>query len=480
MDSKVNTAKADREDIFSQNCEFELPLVFAAAHGDVAWVNELLERGEDANQCETDGHTPLIAVCQTSKCEAEDRKMIVRLLLMQSSNPLQLDVATNKGLTPLKAAVWQQDADLVSLLLQHGCDVNFCGEASSVTPLMYAVVHGDDNYPVVKVLLEAGALVNLQDSEGWSALMLAARADGLAVAHELVRRAAQPSLQALGQYSGWTALMFAARAGSAEMCKLLLGTLMAESNFSSNSSGGRASSSLEDPGGLGRAFAAACVRGHLGVVKVLLAAGFLGMHAVCDEIASGRALNAAATHGHVDIVTELLAASLGWAETLGVGIDAKDAQGWTALLAACEYGHQECAELLVDSGADIHVADQHGCSPLMAAAAHNHAEIVGILLDAGADANYIDDDGWTALMVASESGGAHSVKVLLNNGACHGIKNRNGQDAIQLATKLGNLSVLNEFLRFNRGENEDDEDNLLDVLEDDCANPTEKPRSSEF
>lgn len=38
MDSKVNTAKADREDIFSQNCEFELPLVFAAAHGDVAWV----------------------------------------------------------------------------------------------------------------------------------------------------------------------------------------------------------------------------------------------------------------------------------------------------------------------------------------------------------------------------------------------------------------------------------------------------------
>lgn len=54
----------------------------------------------------------------------------------------------------------------------------------------------------------------------------------------------------------------------------------------------------------------------------------------------------------------------------------QDAQGWTALLAACEYGHQECAELLVDSGADIHVADQHGCSPLMAAAAHNHAEIV--------------------------------------------------------------------------------------------------------
>lgn len=48
--------------------------------------------------------------------------------------------------------------------------------------------------------------------------------------------------------------------------------------------GGRASSSLEDPGGLGRAFAAACVRGHLGVVKVLLAAGFLGMHAVCDEM----------------------------------------------------------------------------------------------------------------------------------------------------------------------------------------------------
>lgn len=69
---------------------------------DFPQVNELLERGEDANQCETDGHTPLIAVCQTSKCEAEDRKMIVRLLLMQSSNPLQLDVATNKGLTPLK------------------------------------------------------------------------------------------------------------------------------------------------------------------------------------------------------------------------------------------------------------------------------------------------------------------------------------------------------------------------------------------
>lgn len=40
-----------------------------------------------------------------------------------------------------------------------------------------------------------------------------------------------------------------------------------------------------------------------------------------------------------------------------IEINARDIEGKSALLFACEYGHRKCAQLLLKSGSDIYLTD---------------------------------------------------------------------------------------------------------------------------
>lgn len=115
----------------------------------------------------------------------------------------------------------------------------------------------------------------------------------------------------------------------------------------------------------------------------------------------GRALRgcdlpAAAMAGDLEATERLLA--------LGLPLDARDAQGCTALLRAAGGGHRSIVERLLGLGADATLAANTGATPLSAAVSMRQAEIVERLLAGGAPVDQPLPGGVTPLMVACALG----------------------------------------------------------------------------
>lgn len=99
--------------------------------------------------------------------------------------------------------------------------------------------------------------------------------------------------------------------------------------------------------------------------------------------------------------------------TRGAVPDARDADGYTALMYAANRGHDGCVSRLLTHGANPNAADEQGSTPLMFAAQHGHTRIVERLLDAGADPDSRGDHGFTALEFAEQNGHNATVNVLI-------------------------------------------------------------------
>lgn len=107
--------------------------------------------------------TPLHRAAQQDSVE------LIRLLLSHGANPTARD---HLGRTPLMAAVIAGKAAMVRILAEHTRRMVQSEDGYGITPLMQAVE--DDNEAVCEALLDNGALVDALDSQGQTALHLAA------------------------------------------------------------------------------------------------------------------------------------------------------------------------------------------------------------------------------------------------------------------------------------------------------------------
>ncbi len=92
--------------------------------------------------------------------------------------------------------------------------------------------------------------------------------------------------------------------------------------------------------------------------------------------------------------------------------------GAPALIVAVEHGHIKIAQLLLESGADIH--SKHGpndATALMVAASADNADMVLFLISQGANVNDMGYRGETALINASFAGNTKVIKSLITRGA---------------------------------------------------------------
>eukprot|EP00757_Euglenozoa_sp_SAG-D1_P016959 gene16959-22868_t len=64
----------------------------------------------------------------------------------------------------------------------------------------------------------------------------------------------------------------------------------------------------------------------------------------------------------------------------GADIQAKNQDGYTALMRACANGHSNVVETLLRAGADIQAKTQRGWTALMRACANGHSNVVEMLL----------------------------------------------------------------------------------------------------
>ncbi len=90
--------------------------------------------------------------------------------------------------------------------------------------------------------------------------------------------------------------------------------------------------------------------------------------------------------------------------------------GLTALIAACQSGHNEIAKLLIEHKFDVNFQLKNGFTALMIASLNGHTETVKTLLKNNAKISAKETNGFTALMMASATKHADIVKIILNQG----------------------------------------------------------------
>lgn len=101
----------------------------------------------------------------------------------------------------------------------------------------------------------------------------------------------------------------------------------------------------------------------------------------------------------------------------GADVNARDGDGYTALIKAATDRRLEDAKLLVDAGADVDAGDENGRTALMESSSLGHTGLVVLLVKSKANVNAKDSMGRTALDFAKMWGRTDVAEILEGKGA---------------------------------------------------------------
>ena len=304
------------------------------------------------------------------------------------------------------------------------------GHEDIVKTLLSAGANGsqDGHSWVGQILLKKGADPNIWNKDGATALMYASHNDHSEVVEILLKGGADPNIQKKDEA---TALMYASQNGHFEVVQILL-------------KGGADPNSRTENGAT--SLMVASENGHFEAVQILLEGGADPNIKKKDGATS---LMYASQNGHSEVVQILLKG--------GADPNSQTGNGVTSLMVASENGHSKVVQILLKGGADPNIQEEDGWNALMFASDNSHSEVVQILLEGGAEPN-IQEDGWNALMFASENGHFEVVQILLKGGADPNSQTENGETSLMVASENGHSEVVQILLNGGADPNIQEED----------------------
>jgi ankyrin len=407
----------------------------AAAEAGEDWaVPILIDAGFDPNTRTTDGRTPL-----SLAASRRDLDVVAALLKGGAS----VHAADSSGNTPLHVAAGMGNAAMIQALLAAGASSQAADKLDS-TPLHMAcsgnhwpprpwhavafpfnntldiLPYDSDRAEAARVLLEAGAVVNSQNSEGETPLMLASRYGHKLLLEALLANAAQPTTR---NKRGWNALLTACWCKHAGVVSRLLEVSQVRKQLEVVNADGQT------------ALVLACQAGADRVVLLLLAAG-ADFNALTP--CGLRPLHAAVIEQHLSVLDLLLIA--------GADPSAADSSGRTGIHLAGATGQRDAVLKLLAARAEPHAVNQHQRTALHAAAEGGHQDAVVVLLVGGADPAAVDLKQQTALHLAAAAGHRCTVQVLLAGGADPRAVDQQQQDALQIAAAAGHWGTVKALL----------------------------------
>ena len=243
-------------------------LMKAAGKGNLDLVKLLVEAGADVNQTNQLGESALMyavyypwlevyeylyPLTSTKLRQEAEKELPSRLLYRERKEDLLFNKFINaarfgdielvsesirsgvninaydvKGDTALHITSQYGHLSVVNLLIKAGADIEFKTEDLGQTPLILAASNlasakyngfDQDVIKTIRFLVRAGANVNAQDNDGWTALVGAANAGNIEATKILIKAGANVNAQ---DHDGNTTLSIAREAGSTEIVKLLI------------------------------------------------------------------------------------------------------------------------------------------------------------------------------------------------------------------------------------------------------------------
>ncbi len=276
-----------------------------------------------------------------------------------------VNAAQADGATAIQWAAYRNDLEMANILIAAGADVKLANRDAS-TPLRLAAENGSAR--MIGKLLEAGADPNERTPNGETPLMMAARNGNIAALELLLDHKADPALKE--KLRGTTALMWAVEQSHPEAVKTLVAR-GADVNAASNPDTRNSRLNLAPT--------------------------------VQERILQDKLFDAFANGGKIQLTPGGPAVSLEDAAELYGQSGKKDGGGLTPLVYAAREGCDECAHILIESGAKVNQVTTYGWTALLTATQNRHYKLAAYLLDHGADSNLANNGGWTPLYLATDN-----------------------------------------------------------------------------
>lgn len=433
-------------------------LADAAQAPDKEAIRTLLKQKADVNAPQPDGTTALQWAARWDDLETAD------LLIRAGAN---VKAANRFGATPLSLACTNGSAAMIEKLLQAGEDANAVVSETGDTALMLAARTGKPD--AVTVLLNHGAEVNKTNAQGQTALMWAAaekNADAIAV---LIQHKADLNAKthpappprpldtifsAPFPVGGMTALLFAARQNDLKSAALLL------------AAGADVKETAQDGTS---PILVAVLNGHYELANFLLEKGAdpnavdgkgrAALYAAVDmrnlEWSTRPAPPERDNMTDIELIKALLAHGANPNARLTKKIPLRGQPSfdgrWANMIGATPFWRAAQSDdvtvmrLLKEKGADPLLATTDHTTPLMVAAGvgwsdgQSHGsqsdapEALKLCLEWGGDVNAKNDIGYTALHGAAFRGANEVVKLLVEKGARMDVKNQEGRLPVNMA-----------------------------------------------
>lgn len=132
----------------------------AIKEGDIKQIKECLEQGFEPNTKHSRYSYTLLS--QATFC---NYKEMVELLIRYGANPNEVD---RNGITPLMDAAYKDYLEICKILLEANADLEMVEKEFGMNALIEASRGG--NVEIVKMLIERGTNLHVQDHDGWTAL----------------------------------------------------------------------------------------------------------------------------------------------------------------------------------------------------------------------------------------------------------------------------------------------------------------------
>lgn len=294
------------------------------------------------------------------------------------------------SITPLHSASRNGSLRAVQVLLDARADINAL-DGYGETALVLA--SRGRNTSICKTLIEAGADIKVKTQKGQSVLHFLAGYD-----HELTALLLERHVDFEADAAGYTPLHIAALYGQVDIVRTLC-------HYMANDSNNRLRSELNRQVPDGRTvMQLAVLRGHVGVVKVLIEEFDDDPLRTTDK--NETLLHLAAASGEEKFISLIAGID-------GINPNAQEANGVTALHVAAERGHSPFISCLIKTYANLNclIRDRWGKVPLHCAASHGTAKSVALLSHQGY--NITDNAGRLPFHHAVWSGDMGRVRLLL-------------------------------------------------------------------